>query len=108
VVRFLLDQGAEVETANREGRTPLIFAASGPNPETVELLLQRGADPNRADDAEGWTSLMFAAAEGHVAVVQALLDHGANPALEDTDGETARAFARRSGHTDVVDMLTQP
>ena len=57
------------------GRTALMYAASGPNPETVQLLLEKKADPNLVDQAEKFTALMFAAAEGQTRVVQILLKH---------------------------------
>lgn len=105
VVEFLLDQGAQVDTRNEQGRTALMFAATGPFPETLSLLLKRGADPNATDKAEGWSPLMFAAAEGNHEVARRLLDHGADPTLTDRDGETARTFAENGNHTAVVGLL---
>jgi ankyrin repeat protein len=49
---------------------------------------------------------MHAAAEGQAQVVQALLEHNADPTLRDVDGDTARDFATRNGHAEVVRLLT--
>jgi len=105
VVEFLLDQGAQVDARNGQGRTALMFAATGSFPETVSLLLKRSADPNATDKAEGWSPLMFAAAEGNREVTEQLLEHGADPTLTDRDGETARTFADNGNHTAVVNLL---
>jgi ankyrin repeat protein len=105
VVEFLLDRGAQVDARNGQGRTALMFAATGPFPETVAKLLKRGADPNATDTAEGWSPLMFAAAEGHREVAEHLLEHGADPTRTDRDGETARTFAKNGNHTAVVSLL---
>jgi ankyrin repeat protein len=107
VVEFLLGRGAPIDARNREGRTALMFAATGPFPKTVSLLLERGAAPNVTDTAEGWSPLMFAAAEGHRAVARHLLEHGADPTLTDRDGETARTFAANGNHTAVVNLLDE-
>ncbi len=105
VVELLLDLGAEVDTRDFSGRTALIYASTGPFPKTVELLLEQGANPNTIDDVEHFTSLMHAAAEGQLEVVKILLAHRADPALKDVDGDTAESFARKNGHTAVVDLL---
>ena len=107
IVEFLLDQGAQVDARNGQGRTALMFAATGSFPETVSLLLERGADPNATDKAEGWSPLMFAAAEGNRTVAERLLEHGADPTLTDRDGETARTFAENGNHTAVLSLLSQ-
>jgi len=108
VAEFLLDQGAQVDARNGQGRTALMFAATGPFPETVALLLERGADPNATDQTEGWSPLMFAAAEGNPKVAEHLLEHGADPTLTDRDGETAQTFAENGNHTAVVTLLDEP
>jgi len=38
-----------------------MYAASGPYPQPVRLLLDQGAEENRRDKEEGFTALMFAA-----------------------------------------------
>ena len=58
VAEFLLDAGAEIDHRDGNGRTALMYAASGDFPDTVELLLQRGADANVQGTLEGLTPLM--------------------------------------------------
>jgi ankyrin repeat protein len=82
-----------------------MYAATGPHAKTVNLLLEAGANPDLADNAEGFTALMYAAAEGQLEVVRALLGHGANATLRDKDGDTARDFAARNGHTEIARRL---
>jgi hypothetical protein len=107
VVKLLLEQGALLGHRDAMGRTALIFAATGANAETVELLLDAGVEINAVDTGEGFTALMHAAAEGQVKAVQILLKYNADPAIRDVDGDTARDFATRNGHSEVVKLLTK-
>jgi ankyrin repeat protein len=48
-IRALLDRGAEVNVVDEtHGRTPLVFAASQNRLAAMKVLIERGADPNRA------------------------------------------------------------
>jgi hypothetical protein len=106
-VAQLLDQGATLNQRDAVGRTALMFAATGANAETVELLLEAGAEVNAVDADEKFTALMHAAAEGQVKVVGVLLKHNADSAIRDTDGDTAQDFAARNGHAEVVRLLSK-
>ena len=82
-VTELLGQGANVNAANEAGSTPLIEAAYNNHPETVKLLLDKGADPN-IRKKDGATALGFA--QKYPAIVELLKAKGAkiasNPALD--------------------------
>ncbi|NWY42614.1 CDN2B inhibitor, partial [Sylvia atricapilla] len=51
-VRKLLDAGVDPNGTNSLGRAPLQVMMMG-SPRVAELLLRRGADPNRADPRTG-------------------------------------------------------
>jgi len=108
IAAYLLEQGAGVDAKDSNGRTALIYASSGPFPETVELLLNHGAEVNLQGTAEGFTALMMAAAEGQLDVVRLLLAHGARMDILDRDGDTAEKFARERGHSEVLKLLGNP
>lgn len=60
--------------------TPLMVA--NPDDDLILLLLEKGADPNKAKYMNGTTLLYLAAERGSVEVVKSLLFHGANPTFE--------------------------
>ncbi|KAL2798985.1 ankyrin repeat-containing domain protein [Aspergillus keveii] len=62
ICSMLLDQGVDVNRDAHQGATPLHYAASNGNSKTVQLLLDRGAIIEAADDAE-YTPLNVAAEE---------------------------------------------
>jgi ankyrin repeat domain-containing protein 17 len=55
--------------------SPLTLAACGGHVELANLLMERGANIEEAND-EGYTPLMEAAREGHEEMVALLLAHG--------------------------------
>jgi len=80
-VRLLLGAGAEVETLNEEGHSPLMLAAmrrGSAAAETAGALIASGADPN-ATSPRGSTAIMFAR---DPMTVKVLLENGAEIATE--------------------------
>ena len=85
-------------------RTPLMFAAAGGLPETVQALIDNGADVN-ATTKVGGTALIYAAAMGRLECVKLLLQHGADKSIRNDNGYTALSVAKERGHSEVVDYL---
>ncbi|NLK91728.1 MAG: hypothetical protein GX273_01135 [Bacteroidales bacterium] len=56
---FLLDNGAEINAVNTQGKTPLMCAIEAKNEHIVAYLLERGADTNIKDN-KGNTALTYA------------------------------------------------
>jgi len=77
LVEELIDEGAEVNQARTNGRTPLWIAAARGQLAVAQLLLDRGSDVNKAETTFGRTPLWVAALFGQLDVVQLLLDRGA-------------------------------
>jgi hypothetical protein len=97
VVEELLRAGADVNTANQSGVTPVMTAVAFDARSTavMERLLDGGADID-AQDNGGETALMYAAKYGRKEALQILLARGANPAIRDNDGRTAAAVTGNS------------
>lgn len=78
-------QGAQVNTRDHCGWSPLHEACNHGHTDVVEVLLEHGAivnDPG-GDHCDGITPLHDAAVNGQVKVVQLLLDHGADTSIVD-------------------------
>ena len=63
---------------NNEGATPLMIAGQDGHLEIVRLLLQEGANKDKAYISSGSTPLHFACGNGHTAIAMLLLLAGAN------------------------------
>jgi ankyrin repeat protein len=74
----VIEQGVPVNLSSGTGDTLLILAAYHDHPETVQMLLTRGADTERVND-RGQTALGAAVFRQSVPSVSALLEHGADP-----------------------------
>ncbi len=105
IANDLIKAGTEIDTQDAAGRTALMFASTGTDVETVDLLLKNKAQVNLVDSEEHWTALMFAAAEGNRTIVELLLKNDADLAFTDVDGSTAESFARDNGHVELADYL---
>lgn len=107
-VRSLIEQGANPDARDEEGRTPLFSAVLGNSVGLVGLLLEAGCDVN-ARDHEGWTALHFAAQEHLPELARILLGRGADPNAQDRDGNSVlwRAVFSARGRDDIVQLLRQ-
>lgn len=97
----LLQRGARV---NQPGWSPLHYAATGPNPRIVELLLARGAEVE-AVSPNGSTPLMMAARYGSEESVRLLLAKGADTSRRNERDLSAADFARLAGRAQLADSL---
>jgi ankyrin repeat protein len=129
VAALLLDNNADPNLANAKGWTPLYMVVKNRNIETgtvplpndigelefIELILDRGADPNlqiKGDtevhsgfkavwlEEEGATPFFRAAIAGDMAVLKILMAHGADPSIRTSRGATPLMAAAGVGWTD--------
>lgn len=108
LIQFLLKSGADVNTKDCYGRTPLCHSLGSQRAElkTIQLLVGHNADVTASDD-EGKTALHFALVRGagHE-VVRVLLAHNADVTVCDEDGYAALRVAIGAGSSlDVVQLL---
>ena len=100
-ITLLLDSGADVNLPGPTGddwdATPLQHAILARQPGAVRLLLERGADPNRAGGPKAPAPLLLAAGDTDPTFVNLLLAHGADPTVEDEHGVTPLARAVSAG-----------
>ena len=106
-VKALINQGADINQKDDNGRTALMFAVLNRHYEAMKVLLEHGADVN-ARSIEGGTALMGAAMAGELSMVQALLDKGADThaTLSETN-QSAATLAVSHGYDDIARLLSQ-
>jgi ankyrin repeat protein len=101
-VRELLAAGADPNTRDKEGKTPLFLAS---NEETARVLFEAGADC-RSASRYGESPLMLAAASGWTDLVQRYLAAGADiNAQAKGTGRNAMMYAAGNGRCEVISLL---
>ncbi|CAN6213890.1 unnamed protein product [Urochloa humidicola] len=105
-IRALRAQGADLESTDSLGKTPLMKASAHARPGIVLVLIEMGANVNAyRRGSHCATALHHAADSGAEMVVKLLLTHGADPYIRNDYGETSLELARRKGHMHVVSAI---
>lgn len=94
VIRTLVRLGCDPNTPDREGFTPLHFAARHGKLSCIRLLLELGADIERKTFAQKCTPLMTAIYHGHHKASMLLLELGADVNSRDDGNHTPLNYAR--------------
>jgi len=103
-VKNHIEQGADVNTQDELGWTPLYWAASLGQTEVAKLLIDKGADVRTAT-TDGGTALHQAAQSGSVRLVELFISKGADVNAKDKQGATPLFGAASAGHSQVVELL---
>ncbi|KAL8724186.1 MAG: hypothetical protein Q9181_006934 [Wetmoreana brouardii] len=105
-VEVLLAHGVDINAADANGWTALMFAADRGHEFVVRQLLAFGRRPDlEAKTRLGWTALIQSAEHGHHDIVDQLLVAGANVHAETVDGWTALMVAAGRNHEGIVENL---
>lgn len=128
VVRFLIARGADVNAMNKAGETALSYAAQSGDLDLTRLLMDSGAQPNRATAPDrapailamnnNWTdvaqfliarradvTLHLAAYVGDLPKARDLIQSGSDVNARGQAGETPLHTAVRGGHRDLIELL---
>ena len=106
-LQMIIDQGINVNTLNNRGETALLLACESAQAESVNLLLEKGGDPN-ISYADGYTSLHAAVYGGCTnETLQEIISHKVYLDAQNIDGETALWLACFYGKHDSVKILLE-
>lgn len=104
-LEFLVDQKADLNVADIDGKTALHRAIHNGDKASVEVLLSSGRADLRLEDSQRYTPLRCAAAYGQLKIVEMLLSAGAEADAQDKDKWTALRWAAQRGHKRIVELL---
>ncbi|XP_048106948.1 ankyrin repeat and SOCS box protein 2-like [Alosa alosa] len=103
-VQYLLEAGADPNTADNVGESPLYTACENATEEIVELLLRFGAKASQAN-AKGMTPLHEAVRHKSLGMCKLLVTAGANIRARNTYGIEPLFMAAQGGGTEVLNLL---
>ena len=111
VIRLMNSKHTDINSPNRDGKTPLHMAALHGHIDVIEVLLAKDAKSGQEirvnqEDRDGNLPLHLAAKENHLEAVKMLVDGGnANVNARNKLGETPLLLAARAGHIAVVNYF---
>lgn len=104
LVNKLLALGAEVDTKNVNGETPLLIAALHGHDRICEILINAHAQIDAREKC-GITALMYAAISSHESICKLLIASGAQINAKDNGGTSALTYATIRGHASTCKFL---
>lgn len=106
IVELLLARGANPNTVDRKGWTPVALGAEYGSPEIVSALLRRGANVNvRTTSLGNQSPLMIAIRRNNLAMLKAFLAAKPDLSVVDSKGLTALDYAQRYQDSGMIDLL---
>ncbi|HEY7335655.1 MAG TPA: ankyrin repeat domain-containing protein [Bryobacteraceae bacterium] len=103
-VDMIANKSADVNAAETDGSTPLLWAVSMNDGDLVTRLLKAGANPN-VRNRLGSTPLAEAAFNSNTDMVKALLEAGADPNAAGPDGQTPLMVIARTSDVAAAKLL---
>jgi|SRR5690554_413920 len=101
-----LENGENLDTFDKEGRTLVFYAILEGNFEAVKILLDKNVKLSLTD-SNGWTPLHYAVNEYHPKIAELLINYGADVNAKDEYGNTviSRAVFASKGRGDIIKLL---
>uniref|UniRef100_A0A8D0BJF8 Palmitoyltransferase n=1 Tax=Salvator merianae TaxID=96440 RepID=A0A8D0BJF8_SALMN len=108
IIAYLISKGQSINTADRNGQTPLMLAAYkiiGTEP--TRFLLKFDPSLKAVDNVEKNTALHWAVKAGNVSAVDILLDAGSSLDIKNIKGETPLDLARQTKNRLLIHLLSE-
>jgi uncharacterized protein len=103
-IDMIANKSVDVNAAEADGSTPVLWAANFNDADLVSRLLQAGANPNVRNQL-GSTPLAEAAFNANTGMMKALLDAGADPNAAGPDGQTPLMIIARTSNEAAAKLL---
>jgi uncharacterized protein len=103
----LLQEGADINVTDAQGRTPVMIATYKHDTEMVRALIQKGADINMRDSQKE-NPLLHAGAQGWLDILKLAIEAKADTTLTNRFGGISIIPAAERGHVETVrELLTR-
>lgn len=106
-IQAALAGGAPIDEKDSKGFTPLMRAAGAGKLGAVRLLIERGANVNRAEPKFSYTALHLAATQGYADAVKELAKAGADLEARASVSATPLQLACAKGHLEAASVLLE-
>jgi ankyrin repeat protein len=103
-VDLIAKKSADLNEAEADGSTPLLWAANRNDGDLVSRLLKAGANP-KVSNQLGATPLGEAAFNSNTEMVRTLLEAGADPNIPGADGQTPLMIVAKTANVEAAKLL---
>lgn len=105
LVRYLVEEGANVNAHDSRGETVVSRAVRNGNLDFVKFLYRYGADLKKTHGEKGASLLIIAVQQADSNMVKYLLKQGVSLSVKDSDGNTALMIAERKQNQPLITLL---
>lgn len=105
MVKFLIEQGTNVDITNNLNKNPLDVAYNNKHKSIMKCLIECGANINRIINTEGDTLLFDACEQGNKKMVKFLVEHGANVNITNNLNKNPLDVAFDNKHENIMKYL---
>lgn len=108
-LRKLLEAGFNVNAVDKDGRTPLHYAAARTSLKAAEILLTAGADIDATDkhgNTAAWASLLVAGSDDGFQMFQLIVRAGANLEIKNQAGKSVVSMTESMNVAAIRDVVT--
>ena len=107
LLEYLIENGSDLFSKTKDGRSCLHLAAQNGHLEICEALLQKYNIDIHATDDSSWTALHGAAWSGDLELLEYLIENGSDIFSETKDGRSCLHLAAERGHFKICKALLQ-
>ncbi|KAJ7111254.1 ankyrin repeat-containing domain protein [Mycena epipterygia] len=107
IVQILLENGADINSADRNHASALCTASAHGQMEMVQFLIENGANANASAGLLGLTALQAASNKGHTEIVEFLIEKGVDVNAAGGKYGNALQAASAGGYTEIVQFLVE-
>ncbi len=107
VIKFLVENGADVSVVDREGVGTMDIAIKFKRYDIVQFCIDSGIDPNTTKRKSGILPIILASCFNDIDMIKLLLKNGAKLDRKDKSGMSAAAYASKMGQKSVAKFLEE-
>ena len=106
-IEVLLDNGLNIKDVDDDGLSAIDIAIKFKREDVVNFCVEKGMDINTTSRKSGITPILLASCFNNVSMVELLLKHGAKINAQDSNGMSAKDYAKKLGQKKMIVFLDE-
>jgi ankyrin repeat protein len=105
LIEVLLEYGCDIREIDEDGLSAIDIAIKFKREDIIHFCMKQGLDINETHRPSGITPIVLASCFSNIAMVELLLKYGAKINAQDSNGMSAKDYARKLGQKKMVKFL---